>query len=394
MIGFDEALSRLGEAAQPLGVESVAIDDASGRVLAAPALTHRDAPATAVSTMDGYAVCAADHRAGAKLQVIGESRPAVPFRGSVAPGGCVRLLTGAEVPDGGEIVVIQEHVRRERDWVLITEAAAQERYIRLPGSDFRMGEALVAPGVKLGPASLIAAAAGDNDRLDVFRKPTLALLATGDELVSPGEARGRSGFIPDSGSPGVAALAEAYGATIGWRTRLADDRGRLEQAAAEMLEGADVAVVIGGASVGDRDFARAMFEPFGLELIYSGVRIKPGKPVWLGRAGGRLVVGLPGNPGSALVTARLFLAPLIYGLGGRPWRDALNWRPAALATPLPATGERETFWRARLQAGAVAVVADQQSGAQKALALADRLIRRRPGEPACRAGEVVQALDL
>ncbi|MFA9201378.1 MAG: molybdopterin-binding protein, partial [Cypionkella sp.] len=180
------------------------------------------------------------------------------------------------------------------------------------------------------------------------------------------------------------------GGARGASRRLPDDLPELERAASAVLQLAEVVVVCGGASVGERDFARVMFEPAGLQLEFAKVAIKPGKPVWLGRARGRLVLGLPGNPTSAMVTARLFLAPLLAGLGGRSAR--LAWETVTLAAPLPASGARETFSRARRTASGAEPLAEQDSGAQQALAEADLLLRRAAGAPASEAGQTVQAL--
>jgi molybdopterin molybdotransferase len=188
------------------------------------------------------------------------------------------------------------------------------------------------------------------------------------------------------------ALAEMWGGRSLASRRLADDLPAMERAAGEALEVADLIVVTGGASVGEKDFAKAMFAPHGLEPIFSKVAIKPGKPVWLGRAGGRLVLGLPGNPTSAMVTARLLLAPLVAGLAGRA--GALLWRLLPLGEPLPACGDRETFHRARrLETGAIPL-ANQDSGAQRALAEADVLLRSRPHDPPRSAGQEIEALDF
>ena len=168
----------------------------------------------------------------------------------------------------------------------------------------------------------------------------------------------------------------------------------MRSVAARALETADVVVVTGGASVGEKDFAKAMFEPLGLELIFSKVSIKPGKPVWLGRVENKLVMGLPGNPTSALVTARLFLAPLLAGLTGQAIERALAWRSMPLASPLSDCGARETFHRARLINGAAEVLSFQDSSAQKALAEADLLVRQRANAPASYTGESVEALDF
>jgi molybdopterin molybdotransferase len=228
----------------------------------------------------------------------------------------------------------------------------------------------------------------------VWRSPLVAVVGTGDELVEPGRARSIPGSIPESVSIGVAALAEQQGARMVVRARLADDLPALETAAAELLAAADLVVVTGGASVGERDYAKAMFAPHGLDLIFSKVAIKPGKPVWLGRVGERLVLGLPGNPSSALVTARLFLAPLLAGLAGTEPVCGLRWRTMALASPIGRCGDRETFVRARSEGAAAQPLPNQDSSAQKMLVEADLLIRRRPHAPPAQAGDAVEIIDF
>jgi molybdopterin molybdotransferase len=193
---------------------------------------------------------------------------------------------------------------------------------------------------------------------------------------------------------GVASLVRAWGGKVVDRWRLADDLAALEKAARSAVDQADIVVVTGGASVGERDFAKAMFAPLDLELIFSKVAIKPGKPIWIGRASNTLVVGLPGNPTSALVTARLFLAPLIAGLAGLGSAAATDWRSTALTGPLAACGDRETFVRGRRTQAGVEPIGDQDSSAQKALALSDVLIRRRPGDAASATGALVEILEF
>jgi molybdopterin molybdotransferase len=200
--------------------------------------------------------------------------------------------------------------------------------------------------------------------------------------------------VPDSGSLGVAALAEQWGALIVNRTRLHDDLDVMQTAAAAVVDEADLLVVIGGASVGDRDFAKAMFEPVGLDLLFSRISIRPGKPAWFGRIGKKLMLGLPGNPTSALVTARLLLAPLLAVMQGRPADQALAWEPGRLADALPPCDQRETFHRARLASGEVALLGFQESHAQKELARADVLVRQEANSPTVASGEVVPVLRL
>ncbi len=390
MISFDEALSLVAQVARPLGREQVALAEAAGRVLARDVIAMVDSPPADCSAMDGYAVRDAD--LPGRLRVIGESFAGRGFDGALAPGSCVRIFTGAPLPAGADRVVIQEVVVRDGADAALADPPGPARHIRRRGSDFRAGDLLLEAGRLFGPRQLVAAAGADLGELELWRRPTLLLLGTGDELAPPGEARNRPGTIPESISWGIAALAGHWGARILGASRLADDLPAMEQAAGEALAQADLVVVTGGASVGDRDFAKPMFEARGLELIFSKVAIKPGKPVWLGRAGGSLVLGLPGNPTSAMVTGRLLLAPLVAGLAGRD--GALAWRRLPLAAPLPACGERETFHRARLTADGALPLANQDSGAQKALADADLLIRSRPHDPARAAGDLVEVIDF
>ena len=389
MIGFDEAAALVAEAAQPLGRERIALGEAKGRVLAAPVIALVDAPRADVSAMDGYAVRDAD--LPGRLNVAGESFPDRGYEAPVEAGQCVRIFTGAAVPEGADRIVIQEEVRRDGETALF-ETPGPARHIRVRGSDFARGDILLEPGRLLDARALVAAAGADLAEVEVWRRPRLVIIGTGDELVAPGSARATPGAIPESVSLGVAALAEDWGAEVLGRKRLRDDLAVLEQEAAEALAIADVVVVTGGASVGERDYAKAMFEPAGLALIFSKVAIKPGKPVWLGRVGETLVIGLPGNPNSALATARLLLAPLLAGLTGRA--PVLHWRQAKLAEPIGPTGNRETFYRGVATGDAVRLLSNQDSGAQSTLAAADLLVRRAAGAPAAAAGEMVDIIDF
>lgn len=390
MIAFDEAVRLIEKAAQPLGRERVPIAEAAGRILAAPVVATIDSPPADASAMDGYAV--RDSDVPGSLRVVGESFAGRGFEGAVEPGTAVRIFTGAPVPPGADRVVVQEVVERDGDLARIAESPGEARHIRRRGSDFRAGDTLLTAGRRLDPRALVAAAAADLAEVEVWRRPQVRILGTGDELAAPGEASLRAGSIPESVSFGVAALVEIHGGRSLGARRLADDLPAMERAAGEALDEADLVIVTGGASVGEKDFAKAMFAPHGLELIFSKVAIKPGKPVWFGRAAGKLVIGLPGNPTSAMVTARLLLAPLIAGLAGRA--HALRWRTVRLAGSLPACGDRETFHRARFDGDEAMPVANPESSAQKALAEADVLLRSRPNDPARAAGEEIEALDF
>lgn len=395
MIDFDTALALILNEARALPPETVALEAAAERVLASDLKARGDAPRTPVSAMDGYAVRNADLAIlPARLPVATTAfagRADVP---ELAAGTCARVFTGGPVPRGADRVVIQEMVGRDGDIAVFEAPPGQARHIRAAGSDFHAGDILLGAGTVLGFRAMVAAAAADVADLEVVRRPRVVILGTGDELAEPGQALETPGGIPESVSFGVSALARQCGAEVVARRRLADTPETLEAAARLAVSQADLVVVTGGASVGEKDFARSMFAASGLELIFSKVAIKPGKPVWFGRAGGALVLGLPGNPTSAMVTGRLFLAPLLAGLAGRDPAAWLAWRRMILAGPLKACRERETFERGRRAGDRVWGLEVQDSATQAALAGADLLIRRSPGAPAMSAGDAVEVLDF
>ena len=395
VVSLDEALSKVLAESRPLGGEWVPLEDGYDRILAEALRARGDAPRAAVSAMDGYAVFEAD------LASIPVRLPVVAriFAGAADPtpltrGTCARIFTGAPVPSGADRVVIQERVRAEGETALFEAGPEGGRHIRPAGSDFRAGDILLEPGQLLTPRALVAAAAADHSHLQVYRRPRVVILGTGDELAEPGCALETPGAIPESVSFGVMGLAKAWGAEVVGRRRLPDAPDALAEAARAAMDEADVVVVTGGASVGERDFAKSMFADANLEMIFSKVAMKPGKPVWFARAGERRVIGLPGNPTSALVTARLFLAPLLAGLAARDPSGALTWREAVLDVPLPAVGDRETLERGYLHDGRVRALSNQDSGAQRALAEANVLIRRAVSAPAAAAGDTVAVLDF
>jgi len=395
MISFDDALAVIGSAAKPLGTEMVALDHAAGRVLAAPVIAGIDSPRADVSAMDGYAVRGEDlGNYPLSLNIAGESFPGSDWTGKLEAGQCVRIFTGAPLPAGANRIVIQERVRRDGDTIIIDANPGPATWVRPRGKDFRAGDEVLPAGRLLDHAAMIAAAGADVVEVAVLVRPRLTLLSTGDELVEPGNARSSALAVPDSASLGVAALAVQWGASVERRARLRDELEAMQSAAGDALASADIVVVIGGASVGDRDFAKAMFEASGLEMLFSRISIRPGKPAWFGRAGEKLVLGLPGNPTSALVTARLLLAPLLAAMQGRSVEQALRWELAHLTGPLPPCDQRETFHRGCLAGGEVSLLGFQESHAQKALAEADVLVRQSANSAAAAAGEVVPVLRL
>ena len=393
-ISLEDVWRIIAAATTPLDCETISLNHASGRVLSAPVIAAFEAPRFNVSMMDGYAVREGDARVGATFVVIGTSAAGASFGGSVGPGEAVRIFTGAALPDGADRVVIQEVVTAEGDQATIIEPPGAMRFVRAQASDFAAGDEVAAAGTRLTPGALVAAAGAGASQVSVTRRPRVVTLATGDELHAIGASLDDLDHIPDSIGLGLGAMLCGQGAELVGHHLLGDDLATLETAAAEAVAVADLVVVTGGASVGARDHAKAMFVPLGMELLFSKVAIKPGKPVWLGRVGNTLVMGLPGNPGSAMVTARLLLAPLVAGLLGQRSPAALEWITLPLAAPLPATGDRETFVRAKLVNGKLVPLANQDSGAQRALAEAGWLIRCPAGQGLMNPGTVVSTLTF
>ena len=394
MISFDEAISRLTRVATPLGPETVTLSEASGRRLATDVTARLDSPRSAVSAMDGYAVRSADLRPDTPFAVIGESFPGRPFGKPVKAGECVRIFTGAPVPEGADRIVIQENAARDGDRVSFSDGFDGPAHIRAAGSDFREGNALLTAGHRVNPRALVAAAAADAAKLDVFRRADVFVLATGDELKSPGEARLTSDGIPDSLSAALIAFIQDWGGVPVGQAKIADDPDILQAAARQALEHADVVLVTGGASVGEKDFARDMFDFANPEEVFSKCAIKPGKPVWLSCVGDGLVLGLPGNPTSAMVTARLFLAPLLTGMEGGDPAEALHWQERTLTGAIGPNGGRETFHRARLSGAEAESLGTHDSGAQAALASADLLIRQAADHGGYTDGDRVRTLTF
>lgn len=378
LISFDDACRLIAIEAKALSTEHVSLDHADGRILATPAIAQRTSPAMLVSAMDGYAVRDSDiSGSSALLPVAGRSFAGVPFGEKLPSGACVRIFTGAAAPAGTDRVIVQEEAREENGMVLFHGSLSARRHLRLPGSDFAKGDVIVPASSLLTPQRLIGAAAANLATLEVFRQPRVAILSCGDELAEPGHEKEMPDKIPESISYGVAALIHRWGGIVTTRLRRRDNLSELQMAAIEVAAGADVVVVIGGASIGEKDFAKSAFLPLELELIFSKVAIKPGKPVWFGRAKGALVIGLPGNPTSALIAGRLFLAPLLAGLSGRPPACALDWQMMRTSAPLAGCTDREVFVCATTVARNAFPLRVQDSAGQKGLADTTHLIRLR-----------------
>jgi molybdopterin molybdotransferase len=371
--------------------------DALGLVLAKPVTTVRDQPPFDAAAMDGYAVTASglSETVSTTLRVIGESAAGRGFAGLLRDGEAVRIFTGAPCPQGAAFVVPQELAARNGDQVTLKPRDQSGPYIRPRGADFQSGEVLLQAGLRLDPWRLsLCAAAGRGDVL-VRPKPRLAILSTGDELAEAG-ASPKPDQIFDSGAPALTALTTLWGAKAVRLRPTGDDVAAIAAA----VEGAEVEliVMIGGASVGDHDLAKPALARLGLDLMVESVAVRPGKPTWFGALpDGRLVLGLPGNPASALVCAELFLRPLIDVLSGAEPGPTLI--AAQLAGPLPANGPREHWMRAALAHRSDGVLAaqplkDQDSSLVSVFAAADALLMRPANAPAAPVGEVATVLPL
>lgn len=397
----EEALTRVLADAAPRGAadsDRVAIERAHGRITAEaiPARDHQ--PPFDASAMDGYAVRAGDVAAlPARLRIVGEAAAGHPFDGRVGPGEAARIFTGAPLPTGADAIVIQENTRRDGGIVDVVEGKADPEHLRTKGMDFAPGQAVIAAGQRLGPRLLTLAAAAGAGEVAVRRRPKVAVLATGDELVAPGTPSLAPGQIRASNHLGIAAMVEAAG---GEARLLGIARDTREDLAAHVARAADcdILVTIGGASVGDHDLVAPVLQARGMALDFWKIAMRPGKPLMFGRLDHLRVVGVPGNPVSSLVCARLFLVPLVRALLGlEPEPDRAVTACAAL--PLAANGPRAHYMRAvtsRASDGSLVVTPEpsQDSSLLTPLARADCLLVRPIGAPAAPAGAPVPILML
>jgi molybdopterin molybdotransferase len=402
LMPVEEALALLLSTATSLGSETAPLEQAAGRVLAAPVIARRTTPGADVSAMDGYALRAQDATTvPAIVTLIGESAAGRPFAGRVAPGTTVRIFTGAVLPEGADAIIIQEDTRREGNSVTVTEAATPGRHIRRAGGDFAAGEVLLAPGHRLRARDLALVAAGDVDTVSVARRPRVAMLSTGDELVRPGSGAAAHQVIV-SNLYSVAALARAAGAEVTDLGILPDTMEATQAGVRAALDGGfDVLVTTGGASVGDHDLIAPALTAQGVDLAVHRIALRPGKPLMFGRSAATRtqVLGLPGNPVSAHVCALLFLVPLIKALQGLAVPAHPELEPARLAGDVKANEQRMDFQRAEIVGHAegvplVRALPVQDSSMLRNLARADVLLVRRPHAPAAAAGEMCEILRL
>ncbi|MBS0408770.1 MAG: molybdopterin molybdotransferase MoeA [Proteobacteria bacterium] len=392
LLTVDDARARILAAAAAPVIETVALADALGRTLAETVAAGRDQPPFRASAMDGWAVRAAD--APGRLRIAGESAAGHPYERPLQAGEAVRIFTGAVVPEGADAVVIQEDAERQGDHVVVP-AVASAHHVRPAGQDFHAGDTLLKAGDRLDPWRLSLAASAGRARLGVGRRPRVVVLSTGEEVVEPGAAPGPF-HIFNSGTTALTSMLRTWGAEPLPLASVGDSEAAIADAVAGA--GGDVVVTLGGASVGDHDLVKPALGRLGLSVVVESVAVRPGKPTWFGTLGdGRRVVGLPGNPASAMVCAELFLRSLILAMQGAD--PAVRLVKARAGVPFAANGGREHWMRARLawsDDGAVLATPfrDQDSSLVTVFAEADALVRRPVGAPAADVGDPVDVLLL
>ncbi len=397
MISVEEARRRLLAPLAALAAEQVALSEAVGRVLAEDVAARRTQPPFAVSAMDGYAVRAADvARVPTRLKVVGSVPAGQAYAGTVGSGEAVRIFTGAPVPSGADTIVIQEDTERDGDIVTVREAAPPGHYVRPAGLDFRAGDIGLRAGRLLTARDVGLAAAMNRPWLLLRRRPRIAILPTGDEVVMPGDPVGPNQIVSSNGLALAALVAQCGGIPV--HLPIAPDDSTALQRIAAGASGADFLVTTGGASVGEHDLVRDALEASGLTLDFWKIAMRPGKPLMVGRYRDTPMLGLPGNPVSTLVCGLLFLKPAIERLLGLAAAEAPPVR-ARLAAALPANDRRQDYLRATLARGADGTLEarpfdKQDSSMMSLLARADCLVVRQPLAPAAAQGDSVEIIPL
>ncbi len=394
MITVEQALAACLALSRPVGTETVPLAQAGGRVLAADVTAFRDQPPFGASAMDGYAVRDMEAIPGRRLRVVGEAPAGHYWPGTIGPGEALRIFTGAPLPRGADRVIIQEDVTREGDKITLGRNLSQGSNVRPSGSDFVAGDAMAAPR-RLSPGDVALAAAMNAPVLTVSRRPEVALIATGDELVSPGESPAPDQIIA-SNTYGLKALIEAEGGIARLLPIARDRRESLQQVFA-LAKGADLIVTVGGASVGDHDLVGEVAQGLGMERAFYKIAMRPGKPLMAGRLGDAVLLGLPGNPVSAMVCGELFLVPMLRAMSGLPPRARSRLR-ARLSVSLDANGPRAHYMRAELAEGddlpTITPFGNQDSSLLTVLSGASALLVRPIDDPRRRAGDVVEFVPL
>jgi molybdopterin molybdotransferase len=396
MISVEEARGRILAGLVPTGAESVALSEAWGRVLARPVVARLTQPPVDVSAMDGYALRTADGVEGAELAVIGAAPAGHPFARAIGPGEAIRIFTGGALPPGADAILLQEDAVAAEGRVRVGETVRPERWIRRAGLDFSAGETLLAPGRRLTARDIGLAAAANHPWLAVHRAPRIGILATGDEIVLPGEPLPPGGIV-SSNAHALAALVRAAGG-VPLVLPIAGDTVEDIGAAAESARICDLMVTTGGASVGEHDLVQKALGPHGFALDFWQIAMRPGKPLIWGRLGQTPMLGLPGNPVSSMVCGIVFLWPAIARLAGRPAAPP-PLHQAVAGADLPQNDRREDYLRAQLSRDAegrlvATALARQDSSMLRSLAGAEALLRRPAHATAVSAGSPVEVVLL
>lgn len=392
LLPVDEAQARLLALRAPLASENVSFVQALGRYLSQDILAQRDQPAAPLSAMDGYAIRFAD--LPGPWTIAGEIPAGAVPEQALAAGQAMRIFTGAMVPAGADTVILQEDVTADGATLTLTSdaPAARGAHIRARASDFAAGTPLLPAGTRINPGAIAAAIMGGAAQLNVGARPRVAILTTGDELVQPGRELA-PGQIPDSNGAMLSAMLAPEPAVVTIPLHLRDNRESLSKVLKELARRHDVIVTIGGASVGDHDHVRGALEDAGGRLDFWKIAMRPGKPLIAGTIGDALLLGLPGNPSSAFVTATLFLLPLVRHLAGG--LDVLpERRQAPLRKPLGPGGARRDYLRAHLLDGQLHVFDRQDSGQTFPLIMANTLVIREIAAPPCDAGATADYIDI
>ncbi len=391
LLPLEEAQERLIAMAQPLPSEIVPIGDALGRYLAEDVLADRNQPAADMSAMDGYAIRFEDR--DGPWQLVGECKAGSPPCPPIQAGQAARIFTGALLPEGADTVVMQENVEPDGNTIVLTSdpSPAKGRHVRFQGGDFEAGDVALKAGIRLNAAALGHAVIAGSGSISVGRSPTVAILSTGDELVAPGSDT-KPHQIPASNDVMIAAMLSQLPTQTRSISRIKDDLDSLCEAL-DSARDCDVIVTIGGASVGDHDLVAPAFQRLGGQTDFWKIAMKPGKPLMAGKLGKSLVLALPGNPGSAFVTATLFLVPLIrYLAGAQEFMPVMQ--TANTNTVLPATGQRAEFLRAQIDDSGISAFDSQDSAKLSILAAADALLFRPAHSPEQPVGATVSYIAI
>lgn len=395
----ETALTSVLDGVRPVGVERVALARANGRVLAEDIRARRTQPPFAAAAMDGWALAAADAPApGARLTIVGEAAAGRGFQGAVGAGEAIRIFTGAPMPTGADTVVMQEHASRDGDTLTLETAAEPGRHLRAAGADFREGDVGLKAGTRLGYTNLGLVASMNHAEVTVHRRPRVAFLATGDELVRPGEVPGPDQIVASNGCAIAALIEQAGGEPIDLGIAPDDLDATRAHVRDGFERGVDVLVTLAGASVGDHDFVHRALAAEGVTFAFWKLAMRPGKPLMFGRRDEVRVLGLPGNPAASLVCGILYVAPLVRALSGLADPRPVS-ATARLGAALPANDQRQDYLRGTLTDGAdgrltALPVDSQDSSLLSRFSAARVLIVRPPHAPAAEIGDPVTVVRL